>query len=192
MTRKDLLKQANLISAPYGLTAELLGNEIKSVGVQGDLRTHTKIILLYKTDGGIVNNDILDKLSSKISSLLPINRVVYQIGLKMNKKNIKPKQPKRAKLSSRLQDNPVSLKITLRPSSKGYKWIVNDWFGVTMAQGTESTYEKAKKVAGDTKRQLRLDALAKIEAGKKKRAEQGEKESTIFEQKGLAFGREFE
>ena len=112
----------------------------------------------------------------------------------IKKKIIQPKEkPKqRPKLTSRLQDNPTSLKISVRKIGTGHSWIVQDWFGITMAQGKKRTWEEAKAAAGEAKRQLRADALAQIAAAKKKRAEQGEKESTIFEQKGIAFGREFE
>lgn len=101
-------------------------------------------------------------------------------------------KPKQSKSSMMLMDNPTSLKVTVRKIAKGYIYLVQDWFGCTMAQGTRRTWEETSKAASKAKRQLRADALAKIEAAKKKWAEEGGKESTIFSQQKIAFGKKFD
>ena len=78
MERKEILKRANKIVAPYGLRAEILG-DIHSVGVGGDTRSYTPVINLIGPHPG---NEVLAQLSNKIGNELPINRVTFQLAVK--------------------------------------------------------------------------------------------------------------
>ena len=66
---------ANIVN-PYGLEVEFLGSGF-SVGVGGDNRTYTRIIVLSGPHPG---NETLALLSTKISNLTHINRVTFQTG----------------------------------------------------------------------------------------------------------------
>ncbi len=81
-TIAELTAKVNEIVAPYGLTAEIpLG--INSVGVGGDERTYTPIVILI---GEFPGYDVLDQLKSEICNTLPINRVTFQLAVKAKNK----------------------------------------------------------------------------------------------------------
>jgi hypothetical protein len=72
--RREILARANPLVAANGLQAEFL--EAQSVGVQGDNRTYTDVMVLVGPHPG---NEVLAELVSKICSSLPINRVTYEL-----------------------------------------------------------------------------------------------------------------
>ncbi|MEK7150646.1 MAG: hypothetical protein AAB783_00400 [Patescibacteria group bacterium] len=71
----EILARANEIAQRYGLSVEI-PEGIQSVGVGGDERTYTPIVFLI---GPFPGWEVIEKISSEISSTLPINRVTYQI-----------------------------------------------------------------------------------------------------------------
>ena len=73
MEDTELLEKTNKIVEPYGLTAEILP-DISSVGVQGDSRTYSPVMVLK---GPFPGWDILEKLSTEISNTTQVNRVTY-------------------------------------------------------------------------------------------------------------------
>lgn len=73
---QELLRKANELVAPYRLKAEFLGDDVHSVGVQGDQRTYTRVINLI---GEYPGADVLRKVSSEISGILRINRTTIEI-----------------------------------------------------------------------------------------------------------------
>ena len=74
--KKELLKKANRIVAPYGLRAEIFKGII-STGVTGDKRSRTPVINLV---GLFPGYDVLTKVSNEITNSLEgkINRVTFQ------------------------------------------------------------------------------------------------------------------
>ena len=76
MIKRDaqILIEANKIASPHGLTASYLGN-VQSVGVGGDHRTYTRIIVLR---GVYPGDEALAKVSTTISNVTGINRVVFE------------------------------------------------------------------------------------------------------------------
>lgn len=77
-TNQEILARANEIVSPYGLEAEIL-EDIFSVGVGGDDRTYTPVINLK---GPFPGYEVLAKLSTEISNVLPINRVTFELAVK--------------------------------------------------------------------------------------------------------------
>ncbi len=75
MTEVETLKMANEIVAPHGLRAEFLG-DVHSVGVGGDCRSYTRVIVLV---GPYPGEEILASLSTKISNTTRINRVTFEL-----------------------------------------------------------------------------------------------------------------
>jgi len=77
MQEHEILKLANEIANPHGLTAGFLaGEDALSVGVGGDHRTCTRIIVLV---GPFPGHEILANISTKISNVTNINRVTFDI-----------------------------------------------------------------------------------------------------------------
>ncbi len=74
MEREIMLLRANEIANPYGLTAFFLEG-IVSVGVQGDQRTLTPVIVLT---GPFPGHEVLAQVSTAISNAIPVNRVTYE------------------------------------------------------------------------------------------------------------------
>ena len=75
MDESEILERANKMASPHGLKAEILGEDLFSVGVGGDQRSYTPIICLV---GPFPGWDVIEKVSTQISNELPINRVTYQ------------------------------------------------------------------------------------------------------------------
>jgi phosphoribosylformylglycinamidine synthase subunit PurS len=73
--RAKLLEVVNEITNPHGLRAEYLPGAL-SVGVMGDDRTYTPVIVLVGPHPG---DEILQVVSSEISNRTLINRVTYDI-----------------------------------------------------------------------------------------------------------------
>ena len=73
--KEAIIEEVDKIVAPYGLHAEILGDRC-SVGVGGDERSYTLTVNLI---GVFPGNEVLARLSSEISSTLPINRVTFQL-----------------------------------------------------------------------------------------------------------------
>lgn len=77
MEEKEILKRANQIAEQHNLTAEI-PEGIRSVGVGGDERSYTPVIIL-KLKGPFPGWDIINKISTEITNTLPINRVTLEI-----------------------------------------------------------------------------------------------------------------
>lgn len=79
MEHSEILRIANEIVAPHGLRAEFLGDpeNVKSVGVGGDFRTYTPVIVLVgpQHPGG----EILAQVATEISNRTFVNRVTFQL-----------------------------------------------------------------------------------------------------------------
>jgi GMP synthase PP-ATPase subunit len=75
MCETEMLRIANEIVWPHGMTAEFLGDWM-SVGVQGDNRTYTRVIVI---SGGNYSAELIAELSTQISNRVPVNRVTYDI-----------------------------------------------------------------------------------------------------------------
>lgn len=78
MSEEKILKIANEIVGPHGLRAEFLGDAL-SVGVGGDFRTYTRIIVLVGPHPG---DEVLASLSTKISNNTNVNRVTFELARK--------------------------------------------------------------------------------------------------------------
>ncbi len=77
MQESEMLSIANEIAGPHGLTASfLLDENCLSVGVGGDNRTYTRIIML---EGPFPGHKILADVSTKLSNLTGINRVTFDL-----------------------------------------------------------------------------------------------------------------
>lgn len=78
MDNREILRIANEIVAPHGLRAEFLGDPdtMKSVGVGGDFRTYTPILVLI---GPYPGHEILTQVSTDISNRAAVNRVTFQL-----------------------------------------------------------------------------------------------------------------
>lgn len=75
MKDSEILDIANGISSLHGLRASFLGDDsAMSVGVGGDNRSYTRIIVL---EGSFPGHEILADISTKISNLTGINRVTF-------------------------------------------------------------------------------------------------------------------
>lgn len=74
-TPEQILDRVKAIVAPHGLNAEFLEG-ILSVGVQGDDRTYTPVVVLNGPHPGW---EILERLSSQISNETPVNRVTFEV-----------------------------------------------------------------------------------------------------------------
>lgn len=75
MSEAESLAIANEIVKHYGLTAEFLGNSY-SVGVGGDFRTYTRILVLIGPNPG---NEVLASLSTAIGNRAGVNRITFQL-----------------------------------------------------------------------------------------------------------------
>lgn len=75
MTDLEVLEVANEIVRPRGLKAEFF-KDVYSVGVGGDFRTYTKVIVLV---GPYPGNDTLSSLSTKIGNMTGINRITIEL-----------------------------------------------------------------------------------------------------------------
>ncbi len=75
MSETEVLEVANKIVRPHGLTAEFLG-DFFSIGVGGDCRTCTRIIVLAGPNPG---HEVVATLSTQISNQTGINRVSYEL-----------------------------------------------------------------------------------------------------------------
>lgn len=78
MENSEILRIANEIVGPHGLRAEFPGDPetVKSVGVGGDFRTYTPVLVLIGPHPG---NEILGQVSTEISNRTPVNRVTFQL-----------------------------------------------------------------------------------------------------------------
>jgi GMP synthase PP-ATPase subunit len=84
MNKKEIVRQASDIAKKYNLLAEL-EIRVKSIGVQGDNRTVTPVIIL---SGPFPGYEKLEEVSTTITNSLPINRVIYDISPKVKKRKI--------------------------------------------------------------------------------------------------------
>lgn len=75
MTDEEILATANRIASPHGLRAEFLG-ETKAVGVTGDFRAYTRVLVLI---GPWPGHEALAAIPNAISSETPITRVNIDI-----------------------------------------------------------------------------------------------------------------
>lgn len=75
MTDDEILAKANEVANRHGLTASFLG-DAKSVGVGGDFRTYTRIIVL---EGPHPGDEVLAQISTEIPNVTGINRVTFDI-----------------------------------------------------------------------------------------------------------------
>ena len=75
MGDEESLRLANTIVHPHGLSAKFLG-EARSVGVGGDFRTYTRVLVLIGPHPG---NEVLASLATEISNQTGINRVTFQL-----------------------------------------------------------------------------------------------------------------
>jgi hypothetical protein len=73
--RQQIMLRAKPIAQAEGLQVEFLG-DAESVGVQGDFRTYTDVLVLM---GESEDYEMLTKLTSKIYGTLPINRVAIEL-----------------------------------------------------------------------------------------------------------------
>lgn len=71
----EILAIANRISGRYGLKADFLG-DTRSVGVGGDARTYTRVIVL---EGLFPGHEALAEISTAISNQTGVNRVTFEI-----------------------------------------------------------------------------------------------------------------
>jgi len=70
----EILNRVSEMTAPHDITVEVpLGHF--SVGVQGDERTYTPIVMLKGPNPGW---DVIAEISSRISNSLPVNRVTFE------------------------------------------------------------------------------------------------------------------
>ena len=76
LERDKLLEEVQKVASKYGLKAELLPEDIFSVGVQGDFRTYLPAVVLTGTFPGW---DVINQISTEITNTLPVNRVTYDI-----------------------------------------------------------------------------------------------------------------
>ena len=74
METEEILIMANEIAARYGLKVEI-SEDVMSVGVQGDNRTYTRIIILI---GKFPGYEALEAISTEITNTLEINRVLFE------------------------------------------------------------------------------------------------------------------
>jgi hypothetical protein len=74
MTEEEIVAAANVIVAPHGLQAEILGG-IKRVGVQGDERTYGPVLVLT---GPYPTNEVLAEISSQLTNKLPVTGVTIE------------------------------------------------------------------------------------------------------------------
>lgn len=72
---EEVLAQISRIVASHGLSAEYLP-DIFSVGVQGDDRTYSRVVVLV---GPFPGWDALAELSSRISNETPVNKVTFEL-----------------------------------------------------------------------------------------------------------------
>lgn len=78
MTNEEILAKANEIATRHGLSVEFLGN-IQSVGVQGDNRTYTPVLVLV---GLFPGWEIIEAVSTEITNTVDVNRVTYELARK--------------------------------------------------------------------------------------------------------------
>ena len=77
MKDSEILGIINGISSPHGLRASFLGDEsTMSVGVGGDNRSYTRVIVL---EGLFPDYETLAKISTQISNSTGINRVTFNL-----------------------------------------------------------------------------------------------------------------
>jgi GMP synthase PP-ATPase subunit len=74
MTDLEALQLANTIVSPYGLKAEFIG-ENRSVGVGGDQRTYSRVIVLTRP---YLDYQTLASLATEIGNLTGINRITIE------------------------------------------------------------------------------------------------------------------
>jgi len=80
MTDSEVLKVVGEIVNPHSLRAEFLGGEdVKSVGVGGDSRSYTRVIVLIGPHPG---DEILASVATEISNRTGINRVTFELARK--------------------------------------------------------------------------------------------------------------
>lgn len=79
MTNREVLEMANNIVAPHGLRAEFLEG-VCSVGVGGDCRTYTGVLVLI---GEYPSSDILGSLATQIGNITHINRITIELANKV-------------------------------------------------------------------------------------------------------------
>lgn len=75
MNDETILRVANRIAAPYGLRADFLGDAY-AVGVTGDFRAYTRVIVLT---GPFPGHAALASVSTAISNETGISRVGYDV-----------------------------------------------------------------------------------------------------------------
>ena len=73
--KTEMLVQINVLAFKHGLRAEFIG-DIRSVGVQGDARTYTPVVVLI---GQYPGDEQLDELGRKIWNSVNVNRVAFDI-----------------------------------------------------------------------------------------------------------------
>lgn len=73
---EEAVRIANTVVSPYGLKAEMMPKEHMARGAQGDEPTYTRMILLT---GPNINQEVLMELSTRITNLVPVNKVMFEI-----------------------------------------------------------------------------------------------------------------
>ena len=81
MTKEQILLKAEEIAARENLKVEFLG-DVHSVGVGGDDRTYTPVLVLV---GPFPGWDILEEISTEITNTVHVNRVTYELVSKERK-----------------------------------------------------------------------------------------------------------
>ena len=77
MEKSEILDIANEIVGVHGLRASFLGNaDVRSVGVGGDNRTYTRVVVL---EGLYPGDKVLADIATKICNRTAINRVTFDI-----------------------------------------------------------------------------------------------------------------
>ncbi len=73
---EEVVRIANTVVGPYGLKAEMMPKEHMARGAQGDEPTYTRMILLT---GPKINQRLFMELSTRITNLVPVNKVLFEI-----------------------------------------------------------------------------------------------------------------
>ena len=75
MSREEILLKAEEIAAREDLKVEFL-EDVQSVGVGGDDRTYTPVLVLI---GPFPGWDVLAKISTEITNTVHVNKVTYEL-----------------------------------------------------------------------------------------------------------------
>ena len=71
----EALAKLSPLASEHGLSVQILPSDIMSRGVQGDEGTYTRVILLSGKNPGW---KVLEELSTKMTNLVPMNRVLFE------------------------------------------------------------------------------------------------------------------